>query len=380
MSFVKTILIGLCFISSNVGASLSSVMQVPERKIASYFSQVAARTFEVPGVAQKMMSSHYERLRVRSPGGGWVSPILQNIREELLPVDLNQKHFQKLLDEMVVAAEQNLYLHNVLEQLDQKLLTEDTDKLKEQLDEIGPDLLTYAMVLENITKAMAKDPSVLALVHLEFQGHEKELAKMSIPHAVKYYSVKAAIKKALKAHEVKKVPGDFSSMLLPMNIAEAAVLDLFYGKFGNSKAAWSLIKHGPGDYVDPLTGAAPACFNQEETAIAINMPFSEDWANLYASWNLGFVSSLSAFPYHAAKLLIPQVNAYHGAPGLYMYNRVCALYVHAHYVAMRQYEEPEFAETSYENPQIAKVFSDVNRTNASEYEAKFEVKETVMET
>ncbi len=61
-----------------------------------------------------------------------------------------------------------------------------------------------------------------------------------------------------------------------MNIAEAAILDLFYGKFGNSKAAWSLIKHGPDDCVDPSTGAAPACFSQDETAIALNMPFSED--------------------------------------------------------------------------------------------------------
>ena len=374
MSFVKTIFMGLCLISSTVfgGASLSSMAQLPERKIASYFSEIARKTFEVPGIARTMMSSHYERLRLRSPDGGWVSPTLQKISEKLLPIDVKQEHFYNLLDDMVTAAEQNSYLHNVLEQLEKQLVNEDVDTLKKQMDEIGPDLLTYTMVLENMTKAMAEDPTVLASVHAEFQGHQKELSNMSIPHAVKYYSVKAAIKKALHAHKMKKVPGNFSSMLLPMNIAEAAVLDLFYGKVGNSKAAWSLIKHGPGGCVNAATGAAPACFNKEETAIALNMPFSEDWASLYASWNLGFVASLYAFPYHAAKLLIPQVNAYHDEPGLYMYNRACALYVHAHYLAMRQYEDPAFAETDFKNPKVAKIFSDVNRMNAAAYEGKFD--------
>ncbi len=73
--------------------------------------------------------------------------------------------------------------------------------------------------------------------------------------------------------------------------------------------------------------------------------------------------------------MIPQVNAYHEEPGLYMYNRACALYVHAHYLAMRQYDESEFAEINFEIPTIAKVFSEVNRASAAEYEAKFEAKE-----
>lgn len=382
MSFIKAIFMGLCLISTSVfgGASLSGIAQLPERKIASYFSEIAAKTFVNSEIAQKMMSSHYERLRLRSPEGEWISPVLYNISEKLLPVDLNHQHFHKLLDDMAIAAEQNPYLHNVLAKLEEEELAESIEVLKTKVDGFIPDLLTYAMVLENMTKAMAEDPSLLAFVHAEFQGHQKELSKMSVPHAVKYYSVKAAIKNALKAHEMKKVPGDFSSGLLPMNIAEAAILDLFYGKFGNSKAAWSLIKHGPGDCVDSSTGAAPACFNQAETAIALNMPFSEDWANLYATWNLGFVASLYAFPYHAVKLLIPQVNAYHGEPGLYMYNRVCALYVHAHYLAMRQCDDPKFAETNFEAPTIAKVFSEVNRANAAEYEGKFEAKDLSAET
>ncbi len=94
---------------------------------------------------------------------------------------------------MATAAEQNPYLHNVLAQLEQEELAESIDALKTKVDGFVPDLLTYAMVLKNMTKAMAEDPSVLAFVHAEFHGHQKELSKMSAPHAVKYYSVKAAI-------------------------------------------------------------------------------------------------------------------------------------------------------------------------------------------
>ena len=319
------------------------------------------------------MSSHYEYLKLRSSDGQWVNSALQNISESLLPANLTPTDFQILVDDMATAAEQNPYLHNVLTSLDNGELDIVNSNLKRHIDKIAPDLLTYAMVLENITKAMVANPKVLASINVEFDTHTYEQAAMSWVHKVKYYSVREAIKKSLSVHDQGQVPGDFSSFLLPLNIAEASVLDLFYGKSGNSKAGWSLIKHGPGDCVDAVTGAAPACFNKDKTAIALNMPFSEDWANLYATWNLGFVASLYSFPYHAAKLLIPAVNAFHDEPGLYMYNRVCALYVHAHYLAMRQFKDPWFAEIDCSATDVAKVFSNVNGKNAEFYESKFDI-------
>jgi hypothetical protein len=318
------------------------------------------------------MSSHYQYLKLRSADGAWVNPALQRISDTLLPVSVTQADFQILIDEMAGAAEQNPYLHNVLEALANEERRGVKDSLQMKIDQAAPDLLTYEMVLDNMTKAMAENPDILASVNAEFDKHVVEQSAMGWAHKVKYYSARAAIQQSLTAHKIGEVPRDFSSFLLPLNIAEASVLDLFFGKLGNSIAGWSLIKHGPGDYVDTMTGAAPACFNNDETAIALNMPFSEDWANLYAAWNLGFVASLYSFPYHAAKLLIPAVNAFHKEPGLYMYNRVCALYVHAHYFAMRQFKDPEFSEIDYSDTEIAKTFSKVNYTNAALYEANFD--------
>lgn len=376
MSFLKHILFSVILISSNIfggAAALNTVSHFPERKIANYFSEIVSKAFLKPETAQRLMSSHYEHLKLRSASGAWANSMLQSIGDKLLPANVSQSDFQVLLDDMAMAAEQNPYLHNVLIKLNNDGLDIANSELKKQIDEIAPDLLTYAMVLENLTKAMVENPRLLASINVEFDTHRQEQAAMSFVHKVKYYSVRAAIQKSLEVHEKGKVPGAFSSFLLPLNIAEASILDLFYGKSGNSRAGWSLIKHGPSDRVDAVTGDAPACFNKEKNAIALNMPFSEDWANLYATWNLGFVASLYSFPYHAAKLLIPAVNAFHDEPGLYMYNRACALYVHAHYLAVRQFNDPKFAVIDFSDAGIAKVFSKVNRKNAECYEAKFDV-------
>jgi hypothetical protein len=376
MSFVNHILLGVFLIGSNAfggTAVLSSISHLPERKIANYFSEIVETAFLKPETARNLMSSHYEYLKLRSADGVWVSPALQRMCDTLLPVTVTQSDFQILLDNMADAAGQNPYLNNVFEVLTDEKKFGIQDSFKMKIETAAPDLLTYAMVLNNMTKAMVANPDILASVNAEFDKHVIEQAAMGWAHKVKYYSVRAAIQNSLAVHKSRDVPGDFSSFLLPLNIAEASVLDLFYGKSGNSKAGLSLIKHGPSNCVDPVSGARPACFNKDQTAIALNMPFSEDWANLYAAWNLGFVASLSSFPYHAIKLLIPAVNAFHEEPGLYMYNRVCALYVHAHYLAMRQFKDPKFSEVDYSDTTIAKIFSAVNYTNATLYEANFDI-------
>lgn len=243
--------------------------------------------------------------------------------------------------------------------------------MQAKLDKFLPDLVTYAMVLDNMTKAMSSDPAVLSTVYAEFEKQQDVKSEMSIPHMVKYYSVRAAIKESLKAQSAKQVPGDFSSFLLPINIAEAAFLDWIKGHKDNASAGWTLLTHGPGNVSNPATGAAPASFGADGYSIALHMPYCEDWDNLYATWNIGFVANLAAMPYHIAKLVIPSVNSYHAEPSLYMYNRVCALYVHAHYLAARMKDDSAFVETDWSSPQIAKAIGKANKDSAAEYESKF---------
>lgn len=157
MSFVNHILLGVFLIGSNAfggTAVLSSISHLPERKIANYFSEIVGTAFLKPETARNLMSSHYEYLKLRSADGVWVSPALQRMCDTLLPVTVTQSDFQILLDNMADAAGQNPYLNNVFEVLTDEKKFGIQDSFKMKIEAAAPDLLTYAMVLNNMTKAM----------------------------------------------------------------------------------------------------------------------------------------------------------------------------------------------------------------------------------
>ena len=352
------------------GAAISGMFKQPERALSSYFHEAISNTFTQPTLPRELMRWHYEKLELLSPAGRWAHPKLQDIGELLLPKEVTQSQVHKFVDDVVSAAEQNPYLHKALVELHDEKFSESIANLKIKLDEFVPDLVAYAMVLDNMTKAMSSDPDVLSTVYSEFEKQADIKSEMSFAHSVKYYSVRAAIKGAIRAQAAKEVSGGFSSYLLPLNIAEAALLDWFYGNKDNAYAGWTLLTHGPRCVSNTVTGAAPASFGADGNSIALHMPYCEDWDNLYAAWNIGFVANLAGMPYHVAKLVIPSVNSYHAEPSLYMYNRVCALYVHAHYLAARTKDDSSFAAKDWSTPMIAKAIGKANKNSAAEYESK----------
>lgn len=283
MSFLKTryllslksIIFAVGLLGNNIfgGAGVPSVMMCPEYKLASYFKEAIGKASIKPMIFKDLMRSHYQRLELLSSSGEWVNHNFQKIGEMLLPNEITQNNLHKFVDDIATAAKQNSYLHNALTELEGDDYTESVLELKEKVNKFVPDLVAYAMVLENMTKAMSENPEILKTLYEEFEKQNSVTSCMKFGHKVKYYSVRAAIAESLKAHTAGKIPGGFSSFLLPLNIAEASLLDMYYGNFSNASAGWTLVKNGPGNVSDDFTGAAPASFEQNGGGIALHMPF-----------------------------------------------------------------------------------------------------------
>ena len=64
-----------------------------------------------------------------------------------------------------------------------------------------------------------------------------------------------------------------------------------------------------------------------------SMPLKREWADLYQTWNMAFCSQISDFPMVLPKLFIPEVADYQKEPGVYIYRRAIALYLHLNYGA-----------------------------------------------
>ncbi|MGB5375846.1 MAG: hypothetical protein WBN15_18855 [Polyangiales bacterium] len=103
-----------------------------------------------------------------------------------------------------------------------------------------------------------------------------------------------------------------------MNIIEAMFEDVRLGHRDNAASAWPLVKDRPGSWArEAKTGEVAARWSDDGKAISLSFALPRRWADLYATWNLAFVSHYGDFPYLMTKLLIPQVNGYQNSPQEY---------------------------------------------------------------
>ncbi len=346
-------------------------MPVIEQTIAQHVNEVVSEVFVSEDQVRKSVESQLKTLRFLTSDNKWARPEFERLEESLLS-EVSLEKIQSLVVSMAHVAEENDYLHAAIERVSLSSIDGSlVEELSKSFDPLVPDLATYAYVAEEINKAATSDPKFLKTMYDHLQQYEHNVSKVSALQAVKHYSVKAAIKKSLDSFEAGRVDPGFSSFLLPMNIAEATFLDWWYDHKGNASAGWELMKHGPSKYSELETGALPAQFKKDGSAVLVTPPYPENWAKLYASWNAGFVSNLQAYPYHLVKLMIPSVNNFYQEPGQYMYNRTCALYLHMYYLMFRSVDDKSFLKMNLESDVVAMAFSEANRVNAKTYAAQF---------
>jgi hypothetical protein len=101
------------------------------------------------------------------------------------------------------------------------------------------------------------------------------------------------------------------------------------------------------------------------------MDFPEQWADLYSTWNLAFVSHYPEFPFVMVKLLIPFVANYQRHPEEYIYRRALALWVHLHHLYLGRADQARTGQEAivWNDVELTKLWGRVNREAAVEYAA-----------
>ena len=135
-------------------------------------------------------------------------PKLAALAPVLLPENVSTRDMVKLVDAMVENAAENPYLSQVLASADRG----DVSKLYKHVRREGakelPGAVAYAMVLQNLTKAMHEDHEVLdACQQVWLKGREgMDVAKLfGVFELVKLKSVEYPINQFLKAHREGEV-------------------------------------------------------------------------------------------------------------------------------------------------------------------------------
>jgi len=122
---------------------------------------------------------------------------------------------------------------------------------------------------------------------------------------------------------------------------------------------------------DPRTGEGPTIWTRNGKALQYRMALPREWADLYGSWNLAFVSRYREFPYLFAKLLIPQVQEYTDEPGAYIYNRALALYIHLHFLYLTRADNAaqDVESIDWADKDLTHLWGQVNLASAKAYAA-----------
>jgi hypothetical protein len=189
----------------------------------------------------------------------------------------------------------------------------------------------------------------------------------------KKLSVDYPIERFLEIHRTGEVPADFLRVMFPVNILEAAALDLKLGNVDNAKVGWTLAVNRPGGSPNEATGAGPARFAEDGQGIEFHVPLAREWADLYSTWNLAFVSHYEHFPYVMAKLLIPNVADYQDAPEDYMYNRALALYTHINFALLGRINGGVSKDSmSWASEEMTENWGRVNNESRHDYNAELD--------
>ena len=286
-------------------------------------------------VSASVIKDKLAKLGLINSDGKWYSDKIKMLGEKLLS-DVDGEFVSNFIDSAVNAAEANSYLMSAVSEIMNR--HNDTDNTTEYLKEI-PDLIGFAIVLNELTQAQANDIDILEdclkCWHEQRMANGGVLKSLGLCGAIKMWSVEKPIEESLKYRKADKITHDFAKWILPINILEACFFDILNGNFDNALAGIRLAKNYPGKY-------AERCAELDHKGhIHVNLPEPKLWADLYGSWNMAFVSQLVSMPLYMIKLLVPAVNDYKDSPKEYICLRAFALKATLEYLAVLKEEEKE---------------------------------------
>lgn len=345
------------------------------KKVAQAIAEYVNQSIEELSVeqVQDLLQQHYMRLRLIDEHGVWADPALENIGEFLLPADVGGKELSKLVKKMAKYAHSNKYLRNFLKEA----AKEEWDELKNKADVYGstffPVVISYGYMLERLTLAMRDDYRILDTcidifrqvavdINMEKHIHPLETQKLGL--------VEAPMRAYVHFCEIESVPADFLVVELPENIDWAVNIDNYLGYTDNGEAGSVLSYYHPN-----YDGAGETRFSEDGKSILISMPAPRQWADLYSTWNMAFVSHYPEFPMTMQKLLIPSVADYKHNPDGYIYTRSLALYAHLNYRLIKKAEDAQAGiveEVTWNDDALSRLWGEINLESAHDYEKRAE--------
>ena len=353
-------------------------MSDPERHDLSVAMRIADRIKEmIAGLRHDRISElirqHLLQFRLIDSTGRWQAEELAALGDWLLGEDLDTDDALELVDEAARCAGTNAYLTEFLDRAKGEAFDRLYEKVQLEGAMVLPSVVTYALLLERLTQAMRNDWRLLRAcreIWMRARDAEGMNSYLTIFERTKVFSIDVAINRVLDFHESGTVDPEFTRVLLSVNIIEAMLEDLRLGNRANAASAWTLVKDRPGSWDrPPKKRAVAARWSEDRKAIVLSFALPRRWADLYATWNLAFVSHYGDFPYLMAKLLIPQVNGYQDHPEEYIYNRLLALYSQLHYTGFGRVDLARQGRDAidWHDEALTKLWSSVNRESAKKY-------------
>lgn len=328
------------------------------------------------GQMYDIMRSHLITMNLMDENGAWVSNRFSEIEEKILPKNMDYKRVAAFIDDMVEIAKRNQYFMHFMQISSSETYPVISEKYKEEGKKILPDVIGYTIILENLTRECANDYEMLEELYNCFKKMRKEkgsFKELPFFHKIKLISVEIPIKSYLKCHHTRIIKPKSGGIAVAINILEATLTDFKSGNRSNAVAGWVLAKHKAGTKVlDKRTGAGPSGWSKDKKAIERVYPFPVQWASLYQTWNMCFVTRFGDFAYILPKLLIPQVADYYSKPNNYIYNRAIALYIYLNFASFDYVEKKKTKEPiiKWRDKKLSLVFGKSNKVMAQMYQEK----------
>ena len=272
---------------------------------------------------QTYMAKHYQTLRLMDESGNWTIQSLGNIGETLLPPEVTVSDAEQLLDAMADAASENGYLMDFLDGASSRTFSHLENKVQKEGAQVLPLLISYALVLELLTKAVYEDPELLSVLYEHFITTRAALGidakSLSAFVTIKLVSVEKSILSGIKMYESNSDMPEHADSLLTMNVM-VAVGQLVAENNQDAARAGTILGFN-------AVGIKPASKSANGHASSFYHASPKLWNDLFTLWKLAFVSRSGHFPMLCVKLLIPQVHNHAHNPEEFTYNNLIALFI-----------------------------------------------------
>eukprot|EP00906_Rhabdomonas_costata_P032878 RCo046302 len=313
---------------------------------------------------------------------------LAAMREEILSKS-EYKSVKALVNDVAKGVKQNPILVQVLAEMSKCEHQLVPPQSRERDQEIRT-AVVYTFLLHTLTKMMVDEPIAADCLmrkvlekcnrrseEVDWKPYFNPFERMKLP-SIEFPMGNYTRYKCGDAYVVEEGSG----ALLAINILEAIYQDTRLGDDANAAAGYELMME-PNErtHIPGLENDVNRLFNEKTAAVCNKPPFPREWANLYSSWNLCFGSNYKDYPMYFAKLLAPVVlTTYQNVdPGLYLYPRVLALYLHLQYLkfsrAAHKSAEPNGME--WRSERMVVLWGLVNQMAAQEFQRR--VRKTIKE-